>query len=138
MWSSTLHVFTRRDVHGNVVPFVGRDFGKTAFLQRFARRYDLHDTGVTGLKIALGLPVLGALRARPGLRGALAGVNAVVVGILAAALVTPVGTAGITSPAAAVVAGLGAGALLADRVPPLVVVVSSALAMAGLSLAGIG
>ncbi len=47
------HIFTRRDVHGNVIPFVGRDFGKTAFLQGFARRYDLHDTGVTGLKIAL-------------------------------------------------------------------------------------
>ena len=53
MLSSTLHVFARCDVHGNVIPFVGRDFGKTAFLQRFARRYDLHDAGVTGFKIAL-------------------------------------------------------------------------------------
>lgn len=90
------------------------------------------------LLVLAALPVLGALRARPGLRGALVGVNAVVVGILAAALVTPVGTAGITSPAAAIVAGIGAGALLMDRVPPLVVVVASALAMAALSVAGIG
>ncbi len=47
------HIFTRRDVHGNVIPFVGRDFGKPPLLQRFASRDDLHDTGMACLKIAL-------------------------------------------------------------------------------------
>jgi chromate transporter len=61
------------------------------------------------------------------------GVNAAVVGILAGALVNPVATGGITSPAAAVVAVAGTGLLLAGRVPPLVVVAGSALAMAVLA-----
>jgi chromate transporter len=89
------------------------------------------------LLVLAALPLLGALRARPGLGGALRGVNAVVVGILAAALVTPVGSSAISSPAAAVVAGLGAAALIAGRVPPLVVVAASAATMAGLAAAGV-
>jgi hypothetical protein len=59
-----------------------------------------------------------------------------VVGILAAALVTPVGTAGIVSPATAVVAGLGALALIAGRVSPLIVVAVSAAVMVALEVAG--
>jgi chromate transporter len=61
---------------------------------------------------------------------ALAGVNATVVGILAAALVNPVGTGGLTSIPAAVVAAAGSAALLSGRVPPIAVVAGSALAMA--------
>ncbi|HEX5828974.1 MAG TPA: chromate efflux transporter [Candidatus Limnocylindrales bacterium] len=82
------------------------------------------------LLVLAALPVLGALAHRPGLAGALRGVNAVVVGILAAALVSPVGTSGITSPLSAAVAGLGTGALLSGRVPPVVVVAAAAAVMA--------
>ncbi len=84
------------------------------------------------------LPVLGAARARPGIAGALRGVNAVVVGVLAAALVTPVGTSGVTSPATGAVALVGALALLAGRVPPLGVVAGSSLVLAGLGAMGVG
>jgi chromate transporter len=90
----------------------------------------------SALLVLAALPVLGALRARRGLQGALRGANAVVVGILAAALVTPVGTAGIVSPATAVVAGLGALALIAGRVSPLIVVAVSAAVMVALEVAG--
>ena len=31
------HIFTRRDVHGNVIPFVGRDVGKSPLLQALRR-----------------------------------------------------------------------------------------------------
>jgi chromate transporter len=78
------------------------------------------------------LPVLGAARSRPGVAAALRGVNAVVVGILAAALVTPVGTSGVTSLASGAVALVGAVALLGDRTPPLLVVALSSLVLAAL------
>jgi chromate transporter len=90
------------------------------------------------LLVLAALPVLGALRARPGLAGALAGVNAVVVGILGAALVTPVATSGLTSPGAVVVAALGALGLLAERVPPLVVVAGAALVLGAAGALGAG
>jgi chromate transporter len=76
------------------------------------------------------LPLLGWLRSRTDVSWSLAGVNAVVVGILAAALVTPVATAGLTSPLAVIVAVAGAAGLMSGRVPPLVVVAGSAAAMA--------
>jgi chromate transporter len=78
------------------------------------------------------LPVLGAARSRPGVAAALRGVNAVVVGILAAALVTPVGTSGVTSLASGAVALVGAVALLGGRTPPLLVVALSSLVLAAL------
>ena len=82
------------------------------------------------LLVLAALPVLRRLRGRPGVAAALAGTNAVVVGILAAALVTPVGTGGLTSIPAIVVATAGAAGLLTSRVPPLVVVAGSAAVMA--------
>ena len=82
------------------------------------------------------LPVLGAVRSRPGVAAALRGVNAVVVGILAAALVTPVGTSGVTSLATGAVALVGAVALLGSRTPPLVVVAVSSLVLAALGAIG--
>ena len=87
------------------------------------------------LLVLAALPVLRRLRHRPTIGAALAGTNAVVVGLLAAALVTPVGTGGLTSIPAAVLAGLGAAALISERVPPLVVVVGCAGVMAALAAA---
>jgi chromate transporter len=83
------------------------------------------------------LPFWHALRARPGTRAALAGVNAAVVGILAAALVDPVARSGIGGPADVVVAGVGFAALLTGRVPPLVVVAGSVVAVVILRAAGV-
>ena len=83
------------------------------------------------------IPFWHALRARPGARAALAGVNAAVVGILAAALVDPVARSGITGPADALVAAAGFGALLSGRVPPLAVVAGSVAATVGLRAAGL-
>ena len=83
------------------------------------------------LLVLAALPVLRRLRGRPGIAAALAGTNAVVVGLLAAALVTPVGTGGLTSVPAAILAALGVVGLVSERVPPLAVVAGCALAMAG-------
>jgi chromate transporter len=59
------------------------------------------------LLVLAALPVLGWLRGRPGVAAVLAGVNAAVVGVLAAALVNPVATGALTSPFAALVAAAG-------------------------------
>lgn len=68
------------------------------------------------------LPFWNALRRSTDVRRALAGTNAVVVGILLAALYTPVWTSAISRPIDAVIA-IGALALLAGaRLPPVVVV----------------
>ncbi len=83
------------------------------------------------------LPVLRRLRDRPAIAAALAGTNAVVVGLLAAALVTPVGTGGLTSLPAVALAILGFAALWRERVPPLVVVAGCAGSMALLAAAGV-
>ena len=48
-------------------------------------------------------------------------------GILFAALVTPIGTSALRSPTEGIVAASGIVALLSGRVPPIVVVVASAL-----------
>ncbi len=82
------------------------------------------------LLVLAALPAVGWLRGRPGVGAALAGVNAAVVGILAAAWITPVATGAITSPLSAVVALGGALLLMVARVPPLVVVAASAAVMA--------
>jgi chromate transporter len=70
------------------------------------------------------------LRGRPSARAALAGVNAAVVGILAAALVTPVVTTAIRGPLEAVLAVAGAALLISGRLPPLAVVLPTAIVMA--------
>lgn len=82
---------------------------------------------VTGL-----LPFWDTLRTRRRMQAALRGVNAAVVGVLLAALYTPVWTSGVHSPAGF---GLGASAFLALAfwaVPPWLVVVAGAAAAAGL------
>jgi chromate transporter len=104
--------------------------------------------GVAGATIALtgiflpsfllvfgALPFWDWLRASVGFRRALNGVNAAVVGLLLAALYTPVWTGAITAPVDVAVAATGLGALLTGRVPPIVVVALSALA--GQVLAGL-
>ncbi|QYJ02467.1 chromate efflux transporter [Nocardioides panacisoli] len=93
-------------------------------------------TGVLGATIALvaiflpaALLVLGALpfwerlRRAPRARRALQGVNAGVVGLLAAALWTPVIEQGITSPPTLGIAVVAFGALLTGRVPAWAVVI---------------
>jgi chromate transporter len=74
------------------------------------------------------LPFWDWLRGSAGFRRALAGTNAAVVGILLAALYTPIWTGAVTAPIDVVVAGAGLGLLLTGRVPPIVVVALSALA----------
>jgi chromate transporter len=97
--------------------------------------------GVAGATIALvgiflpsfllvfgALPFWDWLRASIGFRRALNGINAAVVGLLLAALYTPVWTGAITAPVDVGIAAAGLVALLTGRVPPIVVVALSALA----------
>ncbi len=72
------------------------------------------------LLLAAALP-LAALMTRGPVRRAVRGVNAAVVGLLAAALVSPIGTAALGGAGDAVLAALGLAALLL-RAPPLAVV----------------
>lgn len=74
------------------------------------------------------LPFWDQLRRSSGVRRALGGTNAAVVGILLAALYTPVWTGAIAEPVDVVVAGAGLAVLLIGRVPPVVVVALSAIA----------
>ncbi len=67
------------------------------------------------------LPFWAGLQARPAVRAAVRGVNAAVVGILAAALVSPVGTGAIHSVLDLALAAAGFAALLA-KAPPWTVV----------------
>lgn len=84
------------------------------------------------------LPFWDALRRRTAVQSALKGVNACVVGILLAALYTPVWTSAIFTPADF---GLGVSAFLLLvfwRVPPWLVVTLGAVAASGLTLVGAG
>lgn len=74
------------------------------------------------------IPFWDRLRTASGFRRALTGTNAAVVGILAAALYTPVWTSAITAPIDVLVAGVALGLLFTDRVPPLIVVALCAVA----------
>jgi chromate transporter len=74
------------------------------------------------------LPFWDWLRGSVSVRRALTGTNAAVVGILLAALVTPVWTGAIAGPADVVVAAAAVALLLTGRVPPVVVVGLCALA----------
>ncbi len=74
------------------------------------------------------LPFWDRLRGSLGFRRGLAGTNAAVVGLLLAALYTPVWTGAISAPIDAAVAAAGLGLLMIGRVPPIVVVALSALA----------
>ena len=73
------------------------------------------------------LPFWDWLRTSIGFRGALAGTNAAVVGILAAAFYSPIWTSAIDAPIDVLVAAAGL-ALLVRRTPPIVVVVFAAVA----------
>ena len=87
-----------------------------------------------GLLLVLGvLPFWGALRSLPTVRGAMAGANATVVGILAAALYDPVWTSAVERPLDVILAVLAFALLVAWRLPPLLVV--AMCGMAGSALA---
>jgi chromate transporter len=89
-----------------------------------------------GLLILVGaLPFWRGLRGRPGARAAMAGVNAAVVGLLAAALYDPVWTSAVRGPADFAIAAAGFVALVVWRAPPLAVVVLTAVAGIALGLA---
>lgn len=79
------------------------------------------------------LPFWDGLRKLAGFRAALAGVNAAVVGLLAAALVDPVGRHGLQAPWDWALAGLALAALMAAKLPPWLVVPGTALVAWGLS-----
>lgn len=72
------------------------------------------------------MPFWDALRAHPASRSVLAGANAAVVGILAAALYTPVFTAGIAGPATMALAAVAFVALRSWKVPAWAVVIAAA------------
>ncbi|MDX6748530.1 chromate efflux transporter [Geminicoccaceae bacterium 1502E] len=82
----------------------------------------------SALLIAGSLPFWDRLRSAPLARRALAGVNAGVVGLLAAALYDPVFTEGIVSPPAMAVAAAAFVALAAWQAPAWLVVVTAGLA----------
>ncbi|MCK8458423.1 chromate efflux transporter [Sphingomonas faeni] len=76
-----------------------------------------------GLLILIGaLPFWDALRARPAAQAALRGVNAAVVGILAAALYNPVWVSAVVGPYDFAIAAAGFGLLTVWRLPPIAVV----------------
>jgi chromate transporter len=83
------------------------------------------------------LPFWEAIRARPGARAALAGINAAVVGLLLAALYDPVWTQGVASPGTFAVAACALLALSVWKVSPVWVVLGAAVAGAGLDSAGL-
>jgi len=90
-----------------------------------------------GLLVLMGaLPFWDGLRARPGARAAMAGVNAAVVGLLASALYNPVWTSAVLNPADFAIAAAGFVALVVWRAPPLVVVILTAAAGVILGAAG--
>jgi chromate transporter len=76
------------------------------------------------------------LRARSGVRAAMAGVNAAVVGLLASALYHPVWTSAVHAPIDFAIAAAGFVALIVWRAPPLLVVAATAAAAVASSLAG--
>jgi len=90
-----------------------------------------------GILILLGtLPFWDAFRKRAGAQAAMRGVNAAVVGLLAAALYNPVWTSSVKTPGDFGLALTGFVLLTAWRAPPLLVVVIGALGGIGLAFAG--
>ncbi len=81
------------------------------------------------------LPFWDVLRSRTDFRNALRGINAAVVGLLLAALYTPVWTSAILSPGDFVLAIAAFGLLAMWRAPPWLVVALTALGATALSLA---
>jgi chromate transporter len=90
---------------------------------------------VPGVLCLMGtLPFWHELRTKPGAQSAMRGTNAAVVGLLGAALYNPVWTSAVQSPVDFGIAATGFVLLVVWSIPPLVVVVLSALAGVGLSL----
>lgn len=81
------------------------------------------------------LPFWGRLRESPAFRRALTGVNAAVVGLLAAALYQPVWTGAVTTVADVAVVAVALAALVIARLAPIVIV--AGCAVAGQILAGV-
>jgi chromate transporter len=82
-----------------------------------------------GLLILMGtLPFWQILRAWPKAQAAMQGVNAAVVGLLAAALYNPVWTSAVATPLDFAIASAAFVLLIAWRSPPLLVVLVSAMA----------
>ncbi|MEM9724403.1 MAG: chromate efflux transporter [Pseudomonadota bacterium] len=81
-------------------------------------------------------PFWSALRGDRRARAALAGVNAAVVGLLAAAFVNPVLSAGVTGPSSAAIALLSGVALHWFNAPPWAVVAAAALLGAAMAAVG--
>jgi chromate transporter len=79
------------------------------------------------------LPLWGAVRARPGFRATLQGVNAAVVGILLAALYTPVATSAILEPIDFALVIAAFAALTLWKLPPWLVVILTATASAAIA-----
>jgi chromate transporter len=86
------------------------------------------------LLLVAAMPFWHELRGWRAARSAFAGINAAVIGILAAALYTPVWTSAVAAPVDVIVAAAGFGLLMTGRVPPIVVVGLSALAGQALAL----
>ena len=90
---------------------------------------------VPGFLVLVGvLPFWDALRGRPRVRAAMRGANSAVVGILGAALYTPVFTTAVTGPGPFVLALVGFVMLTAFRVPAWVVVIVGAVGGVALAL----
>jgi chromate transporter len=79
------------------------------------------------LLLGAALPFWATLRRQPALQGALRGINAAVVGILLAALYTPVWTSAIQGPADFGLAVAACALLMVWKLPPWCVVIFSAL-----------
>jgi chromate transporter len=87
------------------------------------------------LALLAALPFWESFRTRPWAQAIMAGVNAAVVGLLGAALYSPVWTSSVTGPGSFAVALVGFVLLTVWQAPPLVVVVVSAIG--GVALASI-
>lgn len=91
---------------------------------------------VPGILALIGtLPFWHELRARPGARAAMAGVNAAVVGLLGAALYDPVWTSAVQGSSDFAIAATGFALLVVWNAPPLLIVLLCAAAGMGLGLA---
>jgi chromate transporter len=103
--------------------------------------FEASPNGIAGALLALGaiflpafllvwgvLPFWDRLRRSSAFASAIQGTNAAVVGILLAALITPIGTGALHDPLDVVVAALALVALVGGRAPPVAVVAVAALA----------
>ena len=89
----------------------------------------MHNLGRPGLLLLVAaLPFWARLRGRTGARAALAGVNAAVTGLLAAALYQPLWTSAIHGGADVALAAAALALLLGTRASPLLVVLLAAAA----------